>query len=504
MNALKHNFEKMWGAHSMGVIWGEFIANNFTKQNKFKEIAGIHESNILFYFEKRVGTEFYFSTSEMEISSKLGKERFSKIDKAYEFIVKSEVALEKANKLYFETLQKDLTVLDSKETYELFMQQLECFNEIYAYYHACQPQYFTKIEEDIKDHIGRLDCKEDSIDLVSLLTSTGELDIIGQEELDWLYIVQKVQGKDMEFDQVILNEELMSLIQGHSDKYMALGSGEGGKPWDKEYYIELLKHDFNINVLDKIEYLKIKKEEILLQKESLINKHGISKEIVELSNSVGKIGNLRLNIRLGWMRLSHTSTNTLIALSTKNIHPYVSTDNIFDLTIKELENVVLNKKFDIDQGVILKRKEAFLFHVQDSNLNLYIGASAIGEKEILAPSVDSSGVREVTGSVARKGNVVGEVYVINWNEGDNLQKSMKHMKEGAVLVAGQTRPQLMPAIRKASAIVTDEGGITSHAAIVSRELGIPCIIGAKNATKVFKNGDMVEVDANTGIVRKIS
>jgi pyruvate,water dikinase len=64
-----------------------------------------------------------------------------------------------------------------------------------------------------------------------------------------------------------------------------------------------------------------------------------------------------------------------------------------------------------------------------------------------------------------------------------------------------TRPEFVPLMKKAIAIVTDEGGITCHAAIVSRELKKPCIIGTKVATQVLKDGDMVEVDANSGIVR---
>jgi len=75
------------------------------------------------------------------------------------------------------------------------------------------------------------------------------------------------------------------------------------------------------------------------------------------------------------------------------------------------------------------------------------------------------------------------------------------MKKGDILVAGQTRPTLMTAIHKAGAIVTDEGGIISHAAIISRELKKPCIIGTKIATKILKDGDLVEVDANNGIVK---
>ena len=66
-----------------------------------------------------------------------------------------------------------------------------------------------------------------------------------------------------------------------------------------------------------------------------------------------------------------------------------------------------------------------------------------------------------------------------------------------------TRPEMVVAMKKAGAIVTDEGGITSHAAVVSREFGIPCIIGTKKATKVFKDGDLVEVDANRGVVRRV-
>lgn len=81
--------------------------------------------------------------------------------------------------------------------------------------------------------------------------------------------------------------------------------------------------------------------------------------------------------------------------------------------------------------------------------------------------------------------------------------SRQIFKKGDVLIAASTNPSLVPLMRKAAAIVTDEGGITSHAAIISRELGIPCIIGTKIATKVFKDGDVIEVDANMGIVKKL-
>lgn len=65
-----------------------------------------------------------------------------------------------------------------------------------------------------------------------------------------------------------------------------------------------------------------------------------------------------------------------------------------------------------------------------------------------------------------------------------------------------TSPDYILAIKKAGAIVTDEGGLTCHVAIVSRELGIPCVIGTKTGTKMLKTGDKIEVDAEKGIVKK--
>ena len=74
------------------------------------------------------------------------------------------------------------------------------------------------------------------------------------------------------------------------------------------------------------------------------------------------------------------------------------------------------------------------------------------------------------------------------------------VEEGDVLVTAMTNPDMVPAMRKCAGVVTDEGGRTCHAAIVSRELQIPCIVGAKTATKTLKTGDSVTVDAVRGIV----
>ncbi|MDE1860658.1 MAG: hypothetical protein KGH72_02970 [Candidatus Micrarchaeota archaeon] len=101
----------------------------------------------------------------------------------------------------------------------------------------------------------------------------------------------------------------------------------------------------------------------------------------------------------------------------------------------------------------------------------------------------------VRGQTAMKGIVVGRARVV-------LKKAqVKDIRKGEVLVATMTTPDYVVGMRKAAAFVTDEGGITCHAAILARELKKPCIIGTSFATHMLKNGDMVEVDADKGTVR---
>ncbi len=103
----------------------------------------------------------------------------------------------------------------------------------------------------------------------------------------------------------------------------------------------------------------------------------------------------------------------------------------------------------------------------------------------------------IYGSIASLGRATGTAKVV-------LRQSDFHkFKEGDVLITGMTRPEFVPLMKLASAIVTDEGGITCHASIISRELNKPCVIGTQTATKTFKDGDNVEVNANHGYAKII-
>jgi|TARA_B100001971_G_scaffold102811_1_gene94721 pyruvate,water dikinase len=95
----------------------------------------------------------------------------------------------------------------------------------------------------------------------------------------------------------------------------------------------------------------------------------------------------------------------------------------------------------------------------------------------------------VHGLTASPGTASGKVKIIH------DMSELNKIEKGDVLVAEMTNPDMVPAMKKASAIVTEEGGMTCHAAIVSREMGIPCIVGSGNATSVLKENQIITVDA---------
>lgn len=124
--------------------------------------------------------------------------------------------------------------------------------------------------------------------------------------------------------------------------------------------------------------------------------------------------------------------------------------------------------------------------------------TTIGEKkkklESLPDGVKISDTPLLTGAPASPGIGTGHAKILK------SPKEINKVRQGDVLVAPMTSPDYVPAMRRASAIVTNEGGVTSHAAIVSRELGIPCVVGTKNATDLIKDDTVVTVDGSKGLV----
>jgi phosphoenolpyruvate synthase/pyruvate phosphate dikinase len=176
----------------------------------------------------------------------------------------------------------------------------------------------------------------------------------------------------------------------------------------------------------------------------------------------------------------------------------ISFNDIIYLLPEELIDSLNNK--EINSGVIKSIKERQHGYAYISNNEQeYLLATGGKLKEWKSKFSKSYEQKEglIKGVVAFKGTAKGTAVLVK--DRDDLYK----VKEGNVLITRLTTPDFVVAMKKASAIVTDLGGITSHAAITSRELKIPCVVGTKNATKSFKDGDMVEVDGYNGTIRKL-
>ncbi|MCX6767879.1 MAG: PEP-utilizing enzyme, partial [Candidatus Micrarchaeota archaeon] len=133
---------------------------------------------------------------------------------------------------------------------------------------------------------------------------------------------------------------------------------------------------------------------------------------------------------------------------------------------------------------------------KDFALATYAGESVMLDKPLIAYA-KAREADSVKGMAAFKGVVRGTVKVLK------STSELGKVRQGDILVTQMTFPAFLPAMMRAAAFVTDEGGITCHAAIVAREMRKPCITGTKIATRVFKDGDFIEVDAEKGVARKI-
>ncbi|MBU0536582.1 MAG: hypothetical protein KKE20_06460 [Nanoarchaeota archaeon] len=119
--------------------------------------------------------------------------------------------------------------------------------------------------------------------------------------------------------------------------------------------------------------------------------------------------------------------------------------------------------------------------------------------EILKAYESITHEKELKGTVAS----FGKEHIIRGEANIVLNPAKTDFRKGQIMITTMTRPEFVPLMHLAKAIVTDEGGVTTHAGIVSRELEIACIVGTRSATKVLKTGDMIEMDTRTGEVRKI-
>ena len=236
----------------------------------------------------------------------------------------------------------------------------------------------------------------------------------------------------------------------------------------------------------------------LSQKEHKKTTHNLSqnfRHILEIATDIGYV-------RQGaaeYSSIFHFKLITFLEKTTQKI----------GLTYREMLNLVPQEIADGLSGA-KSRKELYALVEKRKNYNWLVYSEEETERLVViddpaqieelyrrvVPTVDPN-TTMLTGQVGNKGKATGRATVIMAT--DDFPKFI----EGGVLITTMTTPDFVILMQKSKAIVTDIGGMLSHASIVSRELNKPCVIGTKFATQVFKDGDLVEVDAEMGIVRKI-
>jgi phosphohistidine swiveling domain-containing protein len=220
-----------------------------------------------------------------------------------------------------------------------------------------------------------------------------------------------------------------------------------------------------------------------------------NKEDRQVQKFIDLLGKIRLVARQEFENAHIASQGLFKEIGSRND---LSFDEVKWLGPHEIEILIRTRNTPAN-SILKQRKFACVLFFNKRHYKILEGNEADKYiKRKVDESETSSKINKISGSAAYSGVAQGSVATII------KPTDISKMKKGNILVSKMTTPNLLPAVQLAAAIITDEGGITCHAAVLSRELKIPCIVGTKFATKALKDNDIVKVDANNGIVSIIS
>jgi len=320
---------------------------------------------------------------------------------------------------------------------------------------------------------------------INVLLSPDDLSNFQQEQKELLEICERSGGR--------IDERIKDALKEHSRKYYWLKNDyEKIEYLDEKYYLKELEKLFNkphlaLDIKRGLERFRKNQE----AKKNLIIKLDLDKETIKRLNFFNWVTFYRDERK----RFNQIGNYILIKIL-KKIHQemgielealkYAMPNEIIQI-IDEDKNALAELEKRKGEGVVV-------FADKDKPIEVISGRIAREYFDIVEKTIKAA---EIRGMTASAGKALGTARIIL------SQSDFIKMRKGDVLVASNTRPEYVPIMKKAVAIVTDEGGITSHAAIVSRELGIPCITGTQVATRSLKDGDLIDVNANHGLIKII-
>jgi len=447
-----------------------------------KSLLGKKLKSYPMFVENMVGTVYI---DKEEVRS-FGDYILNKIKNDYQFPKKHLVEFEKrANILlnsYKDIPRINLKELSKKDLLKIFVDYTESYKKLAPF--MATPHFFQVVlEGKIKEYISKKNFGNNLL-LALSIPSRETFETVYQKELLKLSI-KFIKGKN--------NQIVKKFIKKWA--WIAM---------DDYLYDELNEKD----VLEAINnnrslYKDIKK--ILIElKDNQKNSFRKAKSVIKILN-LNEEQKFLINLlqEYIWLRTDRLKTFRKGFFYTKPLLLEISRragltgNEIYCLTPPEIIDYLKKNKLP-NKKLLHKRSEGCVLALIDGKHSLYSGKEWIEKFERLMGLKDNKVVKVIKGRVACLGKAEGKVKIVLSKE------EIDKVKKGDILVTNMTSPDYVMAMRRASAIITDEGGVTCHAAIVSRELGVPCIVGTGNATEVLKDGDLVEVDANKGIVTKLN
>ena len=348
------------------------------------------------------------------------------------------------------------------------------------------------LQEHVRNILEKIGVSDDSI---AVLLTSPKLSFSSEEELCYCRVANKiiVRGESS----AKLSPEIMSEIDRLVDMFYWIPFGyDGPSMYDQNHYKktieELLKTKSEKQINNRIEELLEYRQKMTKKQNILFKQHRIGEPLKRLICSIHTLSMMTDERKKYHYQANIAFDKVLSVLASKIAFDrlklkYLKLDEIkkYSTDVRKLASIADKR---INKPIIIRWQES--------------GCEILSDKEVMEISAlifktESSKFKSLHGSVGARGVnpvVRGKVLVLHAAE-----ESFR-MQEGDVLVTSMTSPEFISAMRKSVAIITDEGGVTCHAAIVSRELGKPCIIGTKKATKMLHDGDMVEVDTERGIV----
>lgn len=291
-------------------------------------------------------------------------------------------------------------------------------------------------------------------------------------------IIKKITTVDFK---KINTEQLYKIYEQFFDNYATImGIYRFCRPDFYEQVVEEIKK--------KLPEPKNKNLVLLLKNE--FGKIKIDNKTKKIAVGLKQIGEKRFELHKLWVGAYIKASKLFITIG-KQIG--LNSLEVQNCTKDEIEKYLL--KFILpNRQEIKERIKRFKFIYHDNYFEIIIPK---GKKERQIK------LKEFKGVAAFSGVAKGKVVMLKESLSGVLQKDMQKISKGDILVTEMTSPDMVPAMKKSAAIVTDDGGMLCHAAIVAREMKKPCIIGTKIATKILKNGDFIEVNATNGIVKII-